>query len=122
MKDNPVGWAMVAVAVVALALFAFMFRYEPISKGLVWDRLGHRVCVTVPLDRGLYCTSDDLKHQSEAQPGDKLATMNGAQMRRYMLDEGVPQNKVDAWERQSTLDLLHSGMTPDAIKRYWGQK
>lgn len=61
MRNNLTGWAMVAVAVIALALFAFMFRYEPIpgQQGWVWDRLGHRACITFPLSQspGPHCTA-----------------------------------------------------------------
>ena len=52
MRDNSIGWAMVAVAVIAMALFAFMSRYEPLPPVggvlFVWDRLEHRACAAVP--------------------------------------------------------------------------
>ena len=115
MRDNLIGWAMFAVAVIALALFALMFRYEPLPPHVhwVWDRLGHQMCrVEGPgagLLRGPLCSQDDLREAarrealSEAERKKIDATLNatvkglGAQMLRQMLASGVPQAQVDQW-------------------------
>jgi hypothetical protein len=69
MQDNRVGYAMVAVATVAVALFAWMFRYTPPISGqsdMIWDRLTHRECLVLPAaytrTPGPFCSPDAVPH------------------------------------------------------------
>jgi len=50
--DQIIRWAVLAVVVYAGLFGAYMFRYEPLPSIIgdggvaVWDRWGHRVCLT----------------------------------------------------------------------------
>ena len=61
-------WSFVVLALIAVVLAAYMFRYEPISMPpeyqigttKVWDRWGHRSCVTSPVTYNkLRCDLDE---------------------------------------------------------------
>ena len=61
-------WSLVVLALFAVVLAAYMFRYEPISMPpeyligttKVWDRWGHRSCVTSPVTYNkLRCDLDE---------------------------------------------------------------
>jgi hypothetical protein len=49
--------AMIAGAFVAAFAGAWIFRYEPIRVGLVWDRWMHRAC-TVDWDSNIHCSRE----------------------------------------------------------------
>jgi hypothetical protein len=58
--------ATVGLAVLAIGMFAFLFRYEPVSStlsGMVWDRFTQRMCFAgdsrVEPPGGPFCTAQD---------------------------------------------------------------
>jgi hypothetical protein len=62
------GALRIAIMLSAVALFAFMFRYQPLppaqgATSFVWDRLTHRTCVVYPgwgsHEPGPICTRED---------------------------------------------------------------
>ena len=63
-------WSCIVLALVAVVLAAYMFRYEPLSMPpeyligttKVWDRWSHRSCVTSPETYNkLLCDLDEEK-------------------------------------------------------------
>lgn len=71
----------VALVVLTIGVFAYMFRYEPVSPdgGIVWDRLTQRMCrVGAPLSApsvGPFCTLESYSAAVDAAAARKAATL-----------------------------------------------
>ena len=106
--------AIALATLLALGLFAHMFRYEPIPQrpGWVWDRFAQRACLT--LEDKVLCYQEP-----QAMSDD---TGRGAAQFQHLLDVGVPREDAENWKRQATQTLLEAGMAPADIDAYWGVK